>query len=50
MSAAIALRELGDERAVGPLARALGDSDREVRKTAVEALVRIGEPAVEAFI
>jgi HEAT repeat protein len=50
-SAAQALGEIGDARAVEPLIKALEDDDCDtVRKTAAEALGKIGEPAVEPLI
>ena len=39
----------GDVRAVEPLINALGDENRNVRETAVCALVEIGEPAVSGW-
>lgn len=45
--AAVALGELRDERAVGPLIAVLCDADRAVREAAIAALTAIGEPAVE---
>lgn len=38
-----------DPRAIGPLAAALADQDKEVRIAAMEALSAIGSPAVEAL-
>jgi len=49
-NAAIALRNIGDSRAVEPLIRALGDADSYVRQNAAEALGKIGEPTVEPLI
>ncbi len=48
--AVIALGELGDPDAVGPLAGALNDENSGVRWEAAEALGKIGEPAAEALI
>lgn len=48
--AAITLGEMGDERCVEPLARALRDGDWQVREVAIEGLGQIGSPAVEAVI
>ena len=45
--AAITLGEMGDERCVEPLCKALYDGDWQVREVAVEALGQIGSPAVE---
>jgi len=50
-SAAAALGELGDTRAVEPLIAALRDQDRRVRKSAAAALGQMGDPrAVEPLI
>lgn len=48
-AAALALGELPDagDRAIGPLVRALAHEDADVRQAAVDALVRIGPPAIE---
>lgn len=48
--AAITLGEMGDERCVEPLARALRDGDWQVREVAIEGLGQIGSPAVEALL
>jgi HEAT repeat protein len=48
--AAITLGEMGDERCVEPLARALRDGDWQVREVAIEGLGQIGSPAVESLI
>ncbi len=48
--AAITLGEMGDERCVEPLCKALYDGDWQVREVAVEALGQIGSPAVEMLI
>ena len=48
--AAITLGEMGDERCVEPLCKALYDGDWQVREVAVEALGQIGPPAVEMLI
>ena len=45
--AAITLGEMGDERCVEPLCKALYDGDWQVREVAVDALGQIGSPAVE---
>jgi len=49
-AAAWALGEIKDSRAVEPLINALEDWYKFVRNAAVEALVKIGEPAVEPLI
>ena len=50
-TAAEALRQIGDARAVEPLIVVLKDKDVNVRKSAAEALVEIGDPhAVELLI
>ena len=48
--AAITLGEMGDERCVEPLARALRDGDWQVREMAIEGLGQVGSPAVETLI
>ena len=48
--AVITLGEMGDERCVEPLARALRDGDWQVREVAIEALGQVGSPAVETLI
>ncbi len=48
--AVITLGEMGDERCVAPLVRALHDGDWQVREAAVEALGQVGSPAVELLI
>jgi HEAT repeat protein len=48
--AAITLGEMGDERCVEPLGRALRDGDWQVREVAIEGLGLIGSPAVELLI
>ena len=48
--AAITLGEMGDERCVEPLCRALHDGDWQVREVAIDALGQIGSPAVEPLI
>ena len=48
--AAITLGEMGDERCVEPLARALRDGDWQVREVAIEGLGQIGSPAVEILL
>lgn len=47
MSAAAALREIRDAKAVGPLVALLEDPDPTVRGMAASALAGIGEPAAE---
>jgi len=49
-SAAIGLGIFGDERAVEPLIKALGDIDNDVRRYATEALGRLGKIAVKPLI
>ena len=48
--AARALGRIGDPRAIEPLILALNDGYPNVQSAAVEALVLIGEPAVEPII
>jgi HEAT repeat protein len=48
--AAITLGEMGDERCVEPLGRALRDGDWQVREVAIEGLGQIGSPAVELLV
>ena len=48
--AAITLGEMGDERCVDPLCRALRDGDWQVREVAIEGLGQIGSPAVDLLI
>jgi HEAT repeat protein len=48
--AVITLGEMGDERCVEPLAKALRDGDWQVREVAIEALGQVGSPAVETLI
>jgi HEAT repeat protein len=48
--AVITLGEMGDERCVQPLVRAVHDGDWQVREAAVEALGMIGSPAVEPLL
>jgi HEAT repeat protein len=48
--AAITLGEMGDERCVEPLARALRDGDWQVREVAIDGLGQIGSPAVEVLL
>src|ERR1043165_3567473 len=48
--AAITLGEMGDERCVEPLCRALRDGDWQVREVAIEGLGQVGSPAVELLI
>ena len=48
--AVVTLGEMGDERCVLPLVRALHDGDWQVREAAVEALGLVGSPAVEPLL
>jgi HEAT repeat protein len=48
--AVITLGEMGDERCVAPLAKALRDGDWQVREVAVEAMGQVGSPAVETLL
>lgn len=48
--AVITLGEMGDERCVEPLARALRDGDWQVREVAIEAMGQVGPPAVETLL
>ncbi|TKB93438.1 MAG: HEAT repeat domain-containing protein [Nitrospira sp.] len=48
--AVITLGEMGDERCVEPLARALRDGDWQVREVAIEAMGEVGSPAVETLL
>ncbi len=48
--AVITLGEMGDERCVEPLARALRDGDWQVREVAIEAMGQVGSPAVEMLL
>ena len=48
--AVITLGEMGDERCVAPLLRALRDGDWQVRDAAIEALGMVGSPAVEGLV
>jgi len=48
--AVITLGEMGDERCVAPLAKALRDGDWQVREVAVEAMRQVGSPAVETLL
>ena len=48
--AVITLGEMGDERCVEPLARALRDGDWQVREVAIEAMGHVGSPAVETLL
>jgi HEAT repeat protein len=48
--AVITLGEMGDERCVEPLAKALRDGDWQVREVAVEAMGQVGSPAVEVLL
>jgi HEAT repeat protein len=49
MFAAIALGEIGDERAIAPLTQSLKDK-QEVQNEVLKALVRIGDPVVNTLI
>jgi HEAT repeat protein len=48
--AVITLGEMGDERCVAPLAKALRDGDWQVREVAIEAMGQVGSPAVETLL
>lgn len=48
--AVITLGEMGDERCVAPLVRALRDGDWQVREAAIDALGEVGSPAVESLL
>ncbi|MBX3303654.1 MAG: HEAT repeat domain-containing protein [Nitrospira sp.] len=48
--AVITLGEMGDQRCVEPLARALRDGDWQVREVAIEAMGQVGSPAVETLL
>lgn len=48
--AVITLGEMGDERCVEPLARALRDGDWQVREVAIDALGQVGSPAVDTLL
>jgi len=48
--AIITLGEMGDERCVEPLARALRDGDWQVREVAIEGLGQVGSPAVDTLL
>ncbi len=48
--AVVTLGEMGDERCVEPIVRALRDGDWQVREAAVEAIAGVGSPAVELLI
>ena len=48
--AVITLGEMGDERCVEPLVRALRDGDWQVREAAIDALGQVGSPAVEPLL
>jgi HEAT repeat protein len=48
--AVITLGEMGDERCIEPLAKALRDGDWQVREVAVEAMGQVGSPAVEMLL
>ncbi len=48
--AVVTLGEMGDERCVAPLSKALRDGDWQVREAAVEALSGVGSPAVDVLL
>lgn len=48
--AVITLGEMGDERCVDPVVRALRDGDWQVREAAIEAVGMIGSPCVEPVV
>ncbi len=48
--AVITLGEMGDERCVEPLARALRDGDWQVREVAIDAMGQVGSPAVAMLL
>jgi HEAT repeat protein len=48
--AIITLGEMGDERCIEPLARALRDGDWQVREVAIEAMGQVGSPAVDTLL
>ncbi len=48
--AARTLGRIGDARAVEPLVAALRDRDQAIRRSATDALVKIGTPAVDSLI
>jgi HEAT repeat protein len=48
--AVITLGEMGDERCVEPLAKALRDGDWQVREVAIEAMGHVGSPAVDTLL
>lgn len=48
--AVITLGEMGDERCVEPLARALRDGDWQVREVAIDAMGQVGSPAVDTLL
>ena len=50
MFAAIALGEIGDERAIAPLTQSLKDKEEKARNEVLKALVKIGDPAVNTLI
>jgi nucleotide-binding universal stress UspA family protein len=47
---AVALGKLGDQEAVGPLERHLGDQDIRVRRAVAGALVQLGHPKGESLL
>jgi len=49
-NAAVTLGKIKDERAVQPLIEMLPDEEWEIEKAATDALIEIGEPAVEPLI
>ncbi len=48
--AVITLGEMGDERCVEPLAKALRDGDWQVREVAIDAMGQVGSPAVDVLL
>ena len=48
--AVITLGEMGDERCVEPVLRALRDGDWQVREVGIEAVGNIGSPAIEGLL
>src|SRR5918996_508584 len=48
--AVVTLGEMGDERCVEPVVRALRDGDWQVREAAIEAVGMIGSPCVEPLV
>ncbi len=48
--AVVTLGEMGDERCVEPIVKALRDGDWQVREAAVEAIAEVGPPAVDLLL